>query len=294
MSMQCKTSTNGIRKAFTLIELLVVISIIALLMAIMMPALGKAKEAAKRVICGSNQKQLAEAVYTYSTENGQLPWYGLVHDPSNGHIGDKEMWLKIAESYWYNVIAEYMSSDIELDFDKKISDKTAKVRTCPSSRKGDPDPLANFSGPGKGLRRTCYVGVNYGGYPGAPFEYHYSGSLSSYVSGNSVAHSPVRISKIKNPTEWIMLMDTQTGLCYSPGTCESWNLTIDADGDGEYDSGNGIINTNRLAYNGAHPFLHSKGMNIALCDGHVEYMKAKKIWKWDKEHRRMAHRYWNQ
>ena len=114
------------------------------------------------------------------------------------------------------------------------------------------------------------------------------------MSGNAVANTPVRFSKIKNPTEWVMLLDTQKGLCYSPVGNESWGLTRDANGDGVVDSGNATMETDHLAYNGAHPFIHSDGMNIALCDGHVEYMKAKKIWAWDKKHRTMEHRYWRQ
>ncbi len=62
------------RKAFTLIELLVVISIIALLVAILLPALNKAREQAKITVCASNQHQLIIGVITYSADNdGKLP-----------------------------------------------------------------------------------------------------------------------------------------------------------------------------------------------------------------------------
>jgi prepilin-type N-terminal cleavage/methylation domain-containing protein len=61
-------------KGFTLIELLVVIAIIALLTAIMLPALGKAREQAKRVACGSNQKQIYTAMNLYSADyDGSFP-----------------------------------------------------------------------------------------------------------------------------------------------------------------------------------------------------------------------------
>ena len=61
------------RVGFTLVELFVVISIIALLMAILLPALAKAREQAKRIVCLSNLKQLTLAWMTYaSTNNDKL------------------------------------------------------------------------------------------------------------------------------------------------------------------------------------------------------------------------------
>jgi prepilin-type N-terminal cleavage/methylation domain-containing protein len=61
------------RKAFTLIELLVVIAIIALLLAILVPAMRKAKEVAKRVICGSRMRQTMIGLKTYGeTYDGRL------------------------------------------------------------------------------------------------------------------------------------------------------------------------------------------------------------------------------
>ena len=62
------------RNGFTLIELLVVISIIALLLAVLMPALGKVKEKAKLTVCKSNQHQLIIGLQTYAADNyGSFP-----------------------------------------------------------------------------------------------------------------------------------------------------------------------------------------------------------------------------
>lgn len=60
-------------KAFTLIELLVVIAIIALLLSIVVPAIGKAKDVVKRTVCGSNIRQIGVALRSYAEENDDQP-----------------------------------------------------------------------------------------------------------------------------------------------------------------------------------------------------------------------------
>jgi prepilin-type N-terminal cleavage/methylation domain-containing protein len=67
------------RKAFTLIELLVVISIIAILMAIMLPALGRARDSARRIQCASNQRTLYTAMGMYATD-----WNDKINNPTRG------------------------------------------------------------------------------------------------------------------------------------------------------------------------------------------------------------------
>ncbi len=96
------------RMGFTLVELLVVISIIALLMAILIPALGASKERAKVLLCEGNIRQLAFALSMYANDWETFPH--AFHDtflepPPGGFLGNP-MYDRIGW-WWLNYVTDY-------------------------------------------------------------------------------------------------------------------------------------------------------------------------------------------
>ena len=84
------------RRGFTLVELLVVIAIIGILIALLLPAVQAAREAARRTQCVNNQKQLALAVANFESQFGRLPAGGKL--PDNGEYSTLLILLPFIEA----------------------------------------------------------------------------------------------------------------------------------------------------------------------------------------------------
>lgn len=117
------------RRAFTLIELLVVISIIALLVGILLPALGAARRTARNAVCASNVRQCTVGLLSYAQDNrGYLPaaWSDPIASLSN------------KRAYWQTTIWTYITSD-KIDLNKLNSPYEyleGTVFECPSAEDG--------------------------------------------------------------------------------------------------------------------------------------------------------------
>lgn len=163
-------------RAFTLIELLVVISIIALLMAILVPALKSAKELAERVVCLNNTRQISSAVSAYAADqNGYFPLrLNLCRDPAcqNSYGGTGVSPYVQTNLYYYvtGTKANPNCGDFDLvdSFIAPYFAEGPEYFDCPSFQqakyKHQRDPWAEFiDADGSGYIRgdyQLYVGLN--------------------------------------------------------------------------------------------------------------------------------------
>lgn len=157
------------RRGFTLIELLVVISIIAVLMSVMMPALQKARAMAKMTICQSNIKQISNAALLYAAEmGGKLPPNIALRQDKSSYNWPSFMGYEINKTFSDHPLPNPKDRILANYLGDRVGD--GEIFYCPMSPPTHRDYIVNLYGDinyandsGYGSY-TCSYGIFWGGY----------------------------------------------------------------------------------------------------------------------------------
>jgi prepilin-type N-terminal cleavage/methylation domain-containing protein len=136
----CSSRRAARAAAFTLIELLVVIAIIGVLVGLLLPAVQKVREAANRLACGNNLRQIGIALHQYHFDHNQLPPSRL----SDFHATWAVLLMPYLEE---NNLYEQWQLDLSY-YDQTDVGRQTPVKTyfCPSRRTSSTPPVISISG----------------------------------------------------------------------------------------------------------------------------------------------------
>ena len=190
------------KKAFTLLELLVVAVVIGVIAAMLLPALGRAREGARKAQCANNLRQIGIALYMYCDDHDDLIPIKL----ESAGVGD--------EDQWHIAIAPYLEIDLSglTEAERNEKARSAEVYRCPTPQKWYDDEFERWVS-----RETKTIGFNM------------NMLLGPYDTGSGWT-SPIRLSRVNNPSQTIAIVDCTKAYAEH---WYSWN--------GGYDSSNGDL-----------------------------------------------------
>jgi prepilin-type N-terminal cleavage/methylation domain-containing protein/prepilin-type processing-associated H-X9-DG protein len=283
---------NDPERGFTLIELLAVIVIIAALVALLLPAVQAAREAARRMQCRNNLKQLALAAHNYISTHGCLPQGTAVHTltphPEYGLVYSNGAVLSLAQFLEQRAAFDafnFSFHDLDLPNSTVLGVGIATL-WCPSDPTvaekksiGVADPL-NWWGPYPlTFAYTSYCG-NQGpwsiqGRP-PPSQAARDQNLGVFYELSAVTFAQVT----DGLSQTILLGERAHGLI-DPSVAPTWNWWSSSDYDTMFITWYGINPHRRFSGRPVAAFaaissassFHPGGANFALCDGSVRFLK---------------------
>ena len=251
------------RGGFTLIELLVVIAIIAVLIGLLLPAVQKVREAAARMTCVNNLKQISLAFHNHHDTVGRFPRGGVQVPISGSHADLAQTTPTGREPSWswaYNVLAYIEQDNLHKNADSaQVRGTPVKAYYCPSRR-----PAQVYNGMAK-LDYAVNAGTAHDGANGVIMKSTLPPiRLADVTDGTNC--TVLAAGKQLNRAAFGVSTDDNESYC-TPGWNGDWEVYRGADAPAADFSQPGSTSPQQRF--GA---AHASGFGVAFCDGSVRFI----------------------